>query len=76
VEIYRWLKWCRAKKDVKCSESEVPDGILPKQYKGVLIDVKVSGRGPDDKLYGAHEDLRKKVFNKIYNTENGRKLMC
>lgn len=58
---FRWLQWCRSNKDVKCTESEVPAGILPDQVKGILIDVKVHGRGPDDKLYGSHEDLREKV---------------
>ncbi len=57
-----WLQWCRSNKNVKCTESAVPDGILPKGFTGILIDVKVHGKGPDDKVYGQHPELRAKVF--------------
>ncbi|XP_021968652.1 uncharacterized protein LOC110863611 [Folsomia candida] len=58
----RWLGWCRSNKNVKCTETPVSDGILPKGYKGILIDVKVHGnKGPDDKLYATSADLRNKV---------------
>jgi hypothetical protein len=59
--IVRWVRWCKAHKDVKCVEYEVPLGILPFKCKGVLIDVKVSSRGPDDRTYAANKSLRDKV---------------
>ncbi|CAL8101714.1 unnamed protein product [Orchesella dallaii] len=61
--VKRWVNWCRSHAHLKCVECDVPQGILPKNYRGVLIDVKVGGkkRIPDDKIYLAHADLRAKV---------------
>ncbi|ODM96589.1 hypothetical protein Ocin01_10087 [Orchesella cincta] len=61
--VKRWVDWCRSHSLVKCVEYDVPLGILPKNYRGILIDVKVGGkkRVPDDKIYFANADLRAKV---------------
>ncbi|ODM96588.1 hypothetical protein Ocin01_10086 [Orchesella cincta] len=60
--VKRWVDWCRSHPQLKCVEWNVPYGILPKNYRGVLIDVKVGSMGmPDDKIYLAHAELRAKV---------------
>ncbi|CAG7728232.1 unnamed protein product [Allacma fusca] len=61
----KWVKWCHSRNLTKCVEFQVPDGILPYKFKGILIDVKVHGTkkfsGPDDRIYSENEDLRKNV---------------
>ncbi|CAL8101702.1 unnamed protein product [Orchesella dallaii] len=60
--VKRWVDWCRPHPHLKCVEWNVPYGIFPKNYRGVLIDVKVGSMGmPDDKIYLAHAELRAKV---------------
>jgi hypothetical protein len=64
TKYFRWLHWARHHKNVKCVDYDVPEGILPPNYKGTLVDVKVFGKkwGPDDKIYSQHEDLRERVI--------------
>lgn len=46
---------------LKVTSADVPDGILPEGYVGVLRDIKVSGHQADDSIYSNHPDIRQKV---------------
>lgn len=58
---YSWLQWAQSHKHLKVVSPAVPVGILPSGYSGVLHDVKVFSRGPDDEIYDENEELRQKV---------------
>jgi hypothetical protein len=54
-----WLSWCREQKGrVKVVDFDIPEGILNSKTKGVLYDMKVSSKGPDDAAYNKYIDLR------------------
>ncbi|CAL4058686.1 unnamed protein product [Meganyctiphanes norvegica] len=47
---------------VVITSKDVPHGILPQSYSDQFIhDVKVAGRGPDDKIYNRNEDIRQMI---------------
>ena len=40
--VREWEQWCKAQtKRVRAVEADVPDGILPRRFKGTLTDIKV-----------------------------------
>ena len=54
-----WLSWCREQKGrVRVVDYDIPGGILNSKIKGVLYDMKVSSKGPDDAAYNKYPDLR------------------
>ena len=54
-----WLSWCREQKSrVRVSEFDIPAGILGSTINGILYDMKVSSKGPDDAAYNKYPDLR------------------
>ncbi|XP_067933091.1 uncharacterized protein [Watersipora subatra] len=56
-----FVNWAKCHDDLKVIEQKVPDGILPDGVSGMLADVKVFSRGPDDAVYDADQELREKV---------------
>ena len=47
--------------------ADIPQLILPKDYEGVLHDVKVFVRfGPDDAVYDNNKDIRDRVSKYMY----------
>eukprot|EP00096_Caligus_rogercresseyi_P001112 TRINITY_DN11738_c0_g1_i1.p1 TRINITY_DN11738_c0_g1~~TRINITY_DN11738_c0_g1_i1.p1 ORF type:complete len:429 (+),score=49.85 TRINITY_DN11738_c0_g1_i1:72-1358(+) len=58
--IEKWLNWCEAQnKNLKTISRPVPSGILSTESH--LLDVKVFGRGPDDKIYQNNPLIRQRV---------------
>ncbi|BFZ19863.1 hypothetical protein BsWGS_22901 [Bradybaena similaris] len=58
----RWLEWAGNQKYLKLMRTSIPDFILPKNFSGELIDVKVFCKhGPDDKIYDSYKMVRDKV---------------
>ncbi|CAL4108594.1 unnamed protein product [Meganyctiphanes norvegica] len=49
----------KKQKLVNIVDQIIPDGIFPKHITAKLYDIRVCGRGPDDKIYNQHADLRK-----------------
>jgi len=56
-----FIKWASGQPHVKVTEFEVPGGILPEGESAMLADIKVSSRGPDDKIYDGNKEIRDKV---------------
>ena len=63
VSAENYMKWIRARgKNVKAAPKTIPSSILgPKINESDIIDVRVSCRGPDDKLYDKDEELRRRL---------------
>lgn len=61
--VNNYLQWIRSRnKNIKASSKSIPSSILgPKITEGEIIDVRVSCRGPDDKLYDKDEQLRQRL---------------
>jgi hypothetical protein len=61
--VNNYLQWIRSRnKNIKASSKSIPSSILgPKIIEGEIIDVRVSCRGPDDKLYDKDEQLRQRL---------------
>ncbi|OWA50535.1 hypothetical protein BV898_15048 [Hypsibius exemplaris] len=57
----QWLSWVHRQTELKAVTFKVPAGILPAHLEGNLTDVKVSSKGPDDKVYDKSEDFRQCV---------------
>ncbi|CAH1780214.1 unnamed protein product [Owenia fusiformis] len=77
-EAESWLKWARNRQHLKIISAEIPEGILPDNSPGHLLDVRVfTHRGPDDDIYDNNKDIRDKVargncFLSIHSGENRR----
>ncbi|CAL1535278.1 unnamed protein product [Lymnaea stagnalis] len=62
VKTDSWIEWAKRLKYLKLVYTGVPDFILPKNYSGELIDVKVfCKRGPDDSIYDTYKLVRDRV---------------
>jgi hypothetical protein len=61
--VNNYMQWIRSRnKNIKASSKSIPSSILgPKIIEGEIIDVRVSCRGPDDKLYDKDEQLRQRL---------------
>ncbi|CAF1331444.1 unnamed protein product [Adineta steineri] len=61
--VNNYMQWIRSRaKCIKTSAKSIPSSILgPKITEGEIIDVRVSCRGPDDKLYDKDEQLRQRL---------------
>lgn len=61
--VNNYMQWIHARgKNVKGAPKSIPTSILgPKITEGDIIDVRVSCRGPDDKLYDKDEELRRRL---------------
>ena len=61
--VNNYMQWIRSRnKNIKGSSKSIPSSILgPKITEGEIIDVRVTCRGPDDKLYDKDEQLRKRL---------------
>jgi hypothetical protein len=61
--VNNYMQWIRSRnKNIKASSKSIPSSILgPKITEGEIIDVRVSCRGPDDKLYDKDEQLRQRL---------------
>ena len=57
-QISSWLSWCENSKNVTCKTVEIPREILKDCQ---IIDIKVSAKGPDDKIYNSNPQIREKV---------------
>lgn len=55
------MKWAEGQSLLKVVEAPVSDQVLPEGISGVLADVKVYSRGPDDAVYDRNETYRKRV---------------
>ncbi|XP_023331999.1 uncharacterized protein LOC111704092 [Eurytemora carolleeae] len=61
-EVSDWLSWCRKQTNqLKLINYDIPAGILPSSTSASLTDIKVDGRGPDDKIYHNNQQIRDKV---------------
>ncbi|CAF0915718.1 unnamed protein product [Rotaria sp. Silwood1] len=58
-----YMQWIRSRgKNIKAGSKTIQSSILgPKINEGELIDVRISCRGPDDKLYDRDEQLRQRL---------------
>lgn len=63
VSVENYMKWIHARgKNVKAAAKTIPSSILGRKITdGDIIDVRVSCRGPDDKLYDKDEELRRRL---------------
>jgi hypothetical protein len=61
--VNNYMQWIRSRnKNIKAASKSIPSSILgPKITEGEIIDVRVSCRGPDDKLYDKDEQLRQRL---------------
>lgn len=62
-EHFRFLSWARADRNLKVVQADIPGGILPGDYEGVLHDVRVFVKyGPDDAVYDNNKNIRERVI--------------
>ena len=61
--VNEYMKWIQSRnKNIKSGSKAVPSGNLgPNITDGEIIDVRISCRGPDDKLYDRDEQLRQRL---------------
>jgi hypothetical protein len=61
--VNNYMQWIRSRnKNIKSASKSIPSGILgPKITEGEVIDVRITCRGPDDKLYDKDEQLRNRL---------------
>jgi hypothetical protein len=61
--VNNYMQWIRSRNtNIKAASKSIPSSILGKNITdGEIIDVRVSCRGPDDKLYDRDEQLRQRL---------------
>jgi len=61
--VNNYMQWIRSRnKNIKAGSKSIPSSILgSKITEGEIIDVRISCRGPDDKLYDRDEQLRQRL---------------